>query len=289
MSSLENHPRLDALRARCAPYLVRLIERAAELALEIHAESVSIEHLLASAMRDEDSAANQAVVFAFADPETVLSEILALCPGILIVGTASTRAFSPGAVQALASSRASAERAGRLEVELGDLVLAAASMLPEAIRARLEGLGWRSEPPSAGGDALTTSACRLGEQAKLALSRAARAAVGAGEATIGPARIFVAGLQLDPHLAAQMGVDGSRARLACEGAYLDTSRPRPRRLPPDAGLLGFLERLHPGAGSLELLRACHDPATSELRELFSRHKLGLGLLDRVQGKLCDPE
>ncbi len=290
MSGLAHEPRLDRARDRLSPYLGRLLERAAGLALDVHADAVSVEHLLGAAMRDEDSAANQTVVFAFADPETVLQELLALCPGIMVVGSSATRPFSSRAVEALARARSRAAVEGSADVTLEQLCDAAESVLPQAQRAKLAGAGWRSRagvPVEPAQPAPPEK--KLAEASKQALSRAARAAGAAAEASIGPARILVACLQGEPGIGTLFGVSGTRARLLLEGAFLDTSSPTERELPVEPSLLAFLDRLPKGAGSLDLLSACHHESTPELHELLGRHKLTPELLARAAGNLTDPD
>ena len=68
--------------------------RAARYALRLHAEELAIEHLFASLLEDEECGATRLVLHAFADPETLAVEVLALCPGIMVVGSEHCLPFS---------------------------------------------------------------------------------------------------------------------------------------------------------------------------------------------------
>lgn len=226
MSVLANDARLEAERRRLSPYLSRVLERAAQLALEVHADFLSVEHVIGAVLRDEDSAANQTIVFAFADPETLGLELLALSPGIMVVGSAATRPFSPRAVEALERARRWAAASGSERVEIESLGAAAASVLPVELLAALRDAGYHDvvpPEPSASDPSRPAPSLRLAEAAKLALSRATKATARANEPAIGPARIFHACLQAGPELEARIGLTAARARLVLEGAFIDRS------------------------------------------------------------------
>ena len=70
-----------------SPYLRRALDAARDRALAIHADEVTREHLCERLFADEDSALSRAVLDAFADPEGMAVETLALSPGILVVGS----------------------------------------------------------------------------------------------------------------------------------------------------------------------------------------------------------
>jgi hypothetical protein len=287
MSALAKDARMEAERQRLSTYLSLQLERAAELALGIHADYLSIEHLVGAVLRDEESAANQTIVFAFADPETVGMELLALAPGILVVGSASTRPFSPRAVEALDLARRWAAACASEEVEAAILCAAAASVLPSEIQAALRAAGYHEPTPVA--PAPLAANVPLSDAAKQALSHANRATARAGEASIGPARILHAGLQAERAVESALGITAARARSILEGSFLDATPPPQRELAADESLLAFLTRLPAGAGSLEVLAACHHESTPELSELLLRHKLAPDLLRRAAAELSDPE
>ena len=85
-------------------YLEAARVSAVELALSLHADAVSREHLVCVLLSDEESALSELVEHAFADPETLHQDALALAPGILVVGSGATKPFSVRAV--LAARRA---------------------------------------------------------------------------------------------------------------------------------------------------------------------------------------
>ena len=80
-------------------YLQAAHARAVELALTLHSEEVTLEHLICALLSDEESAICELIEHAFADPETLYEDALALTPGILIVGSSATRPFSVRAVE----------------------------------------------------------------------------------------------------------------------------------------------------------------------------------------------
>jgi len=292
MSVLAKDERLEAERRRLSPYLSRVLDRAAQLALEVHADFLSVEHVIGAVLRDEESAANQTIVFAFADPETLGLELLALSPGIMVVGSAATRPFSPRAVEALERARRWAAATGSERVEIDSLCAAAASVLPVELLAALRDAGYRDvvpPEPSASDPSGPAPSVRLAEAAKLALSRATKATARASEPAIGPARIFHACLQAGPELEGRVGLTAARARLVLEGSFVDRSPLPNRELGADETLLAFLSRLPARGGSLELLAACHHESTPELSELLLRHKIAPELLRRAAAELTDPD
>jgi hypothetical protein len=160
-------------------------------------------------------------------------------------------------------------------------------VLPLEIQTALCAAGYRE--PTEVAPATAAASVRLSDTAKLALSPATKATSRAGEPTIGPARIFHACLQTGPEVEKSVGLSAARARSMLEGAFLDSSLPPRRELSADESLLAFLARLPAGAGSLELLAACHHESTPELSELLLRHKLAPDLLRRAAAELSDPE
>jgi hypothetical protein len=299
MSTLLTSVELDAARARLTPYMRGMTERAADHALLLAAEFVTLEHVLGVVLLDEDSAAHQTVVHAFADPETVAEELLALSPGLMVVGSTAALPFSTCAIDALEDARRRAESDGAESVAPALLLEAAVHALPREVREALAAAGFGAtipEPDPAPEPARGTTELppatlfrSFSDGAKQALGRACRGAHAAGEPSIGPARLVLALLGLDPSLATSSGLSAASAGSILRGRTLDPTPPRPRQLEADPGLLAFLGALPEGAGSLALMRACLTRASEELRELLLRHKLGSELLERASQTLFDPD
>jgi len=289
---------------RFSPYLRSLLERAVERARRLHADHVALEHLIGAAVEDEESAAYQATEHAFADPELVARELLALSPGVMVVGSEAALPFSPAAVEALWAARDAAAAAGSSEVSAAVVLAHALAALPEDLRGALARAGYRAPAPAPGpasgserGAGERTAAVdreaplfrHFSSAAKQALSRANKAASRGGEESIGPARILLACLEIEPPLAARVGLGGSAARAALAGRTADPTRPPQRALDPDRELLDFLERLPDRSGSLELFLECLRGEHPELRELLGRHKLSTAMLERAAEAFSDPE
>lgn len=287
-------PRVARAIGRLHGGLLRLLERAGARALRLHSERVTLEHLVGASVEDEESAAYQVVEHAFADPDTLSQELLALSPGVMVVGTASTLPFSPAAVRALSAAR---DAAAGGEVGPGLLLAAAAAELPADVRADLASAGLvaaapprdpqapRAPSPETGGESLFR---RFSQPAKRAASQASREASAARETSIGPARLVLACLRVEPELEGTCGLSGARARAALAGRSADPEAPAARPLDLDPALVDFLEALPAGADSLDLLVACHRAAGPELGELLARHKVTEALLERSRGAFADP-
>ena len=139
MSTLDRSPEVRGMLESAGPYLALGLERAARYALRLHAEELAIEHLFASLLEDEECGATRLVLHAFADPETLAVEVLALCPGIMVVGSKHCLPFSVRGVRALEAARGRAMAGGEDEVASTDLLRAAAAELPaETHRALVE-------------------------------------------------------------------------------------------------------------------------------------------------------
>lgn len=280
---------------RLAPRLVQLTEQAACEALRLHADEVAIEHLLCAAMRDEDSAAYEVVSHAFADPDTIFEESLALAPGLLVVASASTLPFSEGAVRALFRALSEAHAAGADEVSPIHLIATAYHAMSEpqqallaAIRFEASGLltlAANGKPPVKANSLFAL----FDETAKKALSRSNRAAASLRANEIGPAHLFMGCLQMDEPLAEELGLTFSRARLTLGQDHLDPTVAPERSLALDATLLALLEKLPSGADSLGLLAALHAGGDADLATLLGRHKVTAELLERSKQAFQDPE
>lgn len=281
-----------ALAARLpglAPYLLHLLERAGERALELFSDEVATEHVLVACMRDEDCAAYEVVAHAFADPETIELELTALCPGIMVVGSDAALPFSPRAVAGMERARDSTPEA----IDVDRVFRACVAELGEEAAASLAEAGWdgaavgklevtgivdRSEPLFR----------RFEDDAKRALSLASKAAGKGREANISPARLALGCLQADPALEGRVGLTLARARAALRPHYRDDSPPDPRRIPPAPELVRALEGLEPGADSLALLLHAARGGSDELRALLQRHKISTDLLERARDAFRDP-
>jgi hypothetical protein len=285
-------PPLARHRARLAPHIARLLERAAARALRIHADVVSVEHVVGALMEDEDCAAHQAVCHAFADPETLDVELLALSPGTMVVGSGAALPFSPRALVALERARGAALAAGAGALDVEHLLEHAVAALPDDVRAELADAGYGAPParPARDGELRADGHLFQGvtDPGKQALSRACKAAARAGETSIGPARVVLALLDVSDTLADACGLSRARAGGVLRGRTLDASPPTPRTLAADAELLAFLETLPDGAGSLDCLAACYGARHADLRVLLERHKIGPALLERARGAFEDP-
>lgn len=287
---------LEPLVTRLAPYAHDSFERAAGLAARLHAEEISPEHWLAALLADEGCAATRAVLHAFADPETIGVEVLALCSGIMVVGSDRTLPFSVLGVEALQAARAAAAARAGTRVEPLDLFHAALTGLLPELRARLASLPGavlergprpaeeRAEPlPTTGPLFRHFSASAL-----RALGCAGRAAAALGRASIGPAHIVLGTLEVDAELCAQTALTPSRVRMACSGLDEDHTPLPERRLGGDERLRALLEEIPPGAGTLDVVAWMLARGSEELIALLRRQKVTSALFERCRGVYQDP-
>lgn len=300
--TLVDSPGLATLRARLGPYLDGALERAADQARRLHAGALALEHLLLALLEDQDSALNRLVEHAFADSETLLADVLAIAPGILVVGSGATLPFSPKGVAAVREARARAARRGAGQVTPADVLLTAATLLEPGA-----GMALGSQDPSAGAwegalsqaDPAGPAADPVREEghlfhhfspdARRALSGAGRVARRAGAPAIAPAHLLVATLEVDGTLAQRLGLTAGRAAQVLRPYASDPSRPASDPIPPEPGMLAFLAALPPGAGSLDVLgRLLADPS-SEQAQVFARQKVTSALLARARGAIADPD
>jgi len=293
-----DHPALTELGPRLSPFVRSLLEAAAQRALELHADQVTVEHLVVATLAEESSGAVTTVEHAFADPESMGVEALALAPGIMVVGSGAAMPFSPRAVEALTAARDDAALSGEQEVSCGRVAARACEALSSEARAALDeagldaaGLAAASTDSATEGGAISREGTifrSFSTAAKRALSRSARLAEQVREDSIGPAWLLVATLEEQPDLEERIGIRSARARAALARRTRDETPPVERSLSPDEALLGFLQRLPPGASSVGLLAACHHSSTSELSALLQRHKVTPELLARAEGAFEDP-
>lgn len=291
-------PGLDGLTSRLAPYARASFERAAALAARLHAEEISPEHWLAALLADEDCAATRAVLHAFADPETLGVEVLALCAGIMVVGSKRTLPFSVRAVEALQAARAEASAEARPAVEPCDLFRAALTRLAPDLRTRFERLPGvvLALPPAAPSgpspDAVSPNGAlfrHFSTQALRALGASARGAASLERAAIGPAHLVFGTLEVDEGLRLLTNLTTARARLVCTGLDEDDTPLPTRHLPAEARLQALLAGLADGSETLDVLADMLALGSEELNALLRRQKVTVALIERCHGVYRDPE
>ncbi len=291
-------PALDGLSARLAPYARASFERAAALAARLHAEQISPEHWLAALLADEDCAATRAVLHAFADPETIGVEVLALCAGIMVVGSKRTLPFSVRGVEALQVARAEAATGARSSVEPSDLFRAALAHLTPELRARFERLpAVVLELPLEPGSEPTSEAVKpsgalfkfFSASALRALGASARGAATLERAAIGPAHLVLGTLEVDEDLRRRTNLTAARARLVCSGLDEDETPLPARRLAAEARLQALLAGLTDGSETLDVLADMLAQGSEELNALLRRQKVTTALIERCRGVYRDPE
>jgi hypothetical protein len=289
---MDSASQLQGLTARHAPYLAEALRSAAARAHRLHADAVSIEHLVGVCVMDEDSAASQALVHAFADPETVDLEVMALSPGLMVVGSEAAIPFSPGSVQALRAARTRAALEGAAAVETDHILHAAADTLNEEARASLANGGYLPAVVASQGTAKVIDDGPLfrsfSDPAKRALSLARKATHQVRGTDIGPARLISGCLAADSGLAKRTGLTITRATEGLRPFATDTTPLAGDPPPLDAELVAWLHELPDGTDTLGVLAHCHDPRTPELAALLKRHQVSADLLERSRGVFHDP-
>lgn len=282
---------------RLAPYARASLARAEALALHLHADELAPEHWLAALLEDEDCAATRIVLHAFADPATIGAEVLALCPGIMVVGSGRTLPFSARGVVSLRAARARAAARGADTLEVGDLFAAACGELETRARERLEPLT---------GVSLTAGAEEIGAAAAAplsadgtlfrnysaaglrALGASARAAGSLGRRAIAPAHVLLGALEVDEGLRARTGLTASRARLALSGLDEDPTPLPSRELAWARELVELLSALPEGSETSAVLGWILERGRSELVLLLQRQKVTGALYSRCRTSFQDP-
>ena len=288
---------------RLSPYLQRALAAAEARALEIHADHVAREHLIERLFADEDSALATAVLDAFADPEGMAVETLALSPGILIVGSGEATPFSTRAVAAMHAARRMAIECGAQQVGSREALGGCLLELPDGRRKALEeaGLQFASSPPNEidreiGRESRGDSPIReeghlfhsFSQDARRMLVFAAREASRAAEGSISPARLLLGALQTDRPLAERCGITVHRARLILGGHTIDASAPPERAISHAPEFAHFLEALPESAGSIDVaLQVLRDPR-DELAQILLRQKVGPDRLQAAREAFSDP-
>ena len=289
----------DALAAnlrRLAPYVSTALANAARFARRLHAEELTLEHLLCALLADEESALTQLVLFAFADPETIGHEITALAPGILVVTSERCVPFSPRAIGVLEGAREEACAREHAEVSPSHIAIRSVGALEPQIQRALTDAGWTPDGILAG-DAFPPGALppsgplfrHYSKDARRALATSARVAHGLGRETISPGHLLLAALEAEGGLRERCGLTASRARMVLSGRDADPTPPSDAPISPDEALTSLLGGLPDGAGSEALLSWVLEQGPVELRGLFERQKVGSELLSRARGAFRDPE
>ena len=290
-------PALAALRARLAPYAAGLLDASGDYAAAQHADEVGPEHLLATLMAAEESAAYRTVLFAFADPDTIAAEARAMSAGILVTGSRATLPFSALGVVALREAREHAHGDGGATVRPAHLLWSAIAALPEDLREQvvdagfaIDGLGQLPRPAASDAPVPLDGPLfrHFDEDATQSLLQAARLAQGEDLASIGPASLALASLRSQPALEGPAGVTATRLRIVLRGREADESPPAVAELGPDDALVEYLEGLAPASTTAALLARFHAGGFAELAELLARHKVTPALLERTASAFEDP-
>jgi len=211
--------------------------------------------------------------------------MMAMCPGIAVVGSASCVPFSVRGVAALRAAHAAADT-----VEPLHLVRAALGALPDESAAALREVGARVEPippgarPGAGPLFQTFS-----NAARKAASLAGREAQRHDRRAISPVHLIVGALEGDEDLRATVGLTPARVRGRLAGEDDDPTPPAPRAIPPSPELRAFLGGAEAGADTLALLALLFERAAPELGELFVRQKVTPDVVARGRDGFTDPD
>jgi ATP-dependent Clp protease ATP-binding subunit ClpA len=269
------------------------LERAEGLARRLHAAELSPEHWLVTLLGDESCAATRTVLHAFADPETLAAEVMALCEGIMVVGSGRTLPFSVRAVEALGLARSAALARGTTAVVPTDTLTAALACLTVEARSRLEPL----LAPSVAQAARTEAALpregaffrSFGAEALRALAASARLAGQLGRTAIGPAHLLLGVLEASPAAREACGLTLGRARLALTGLDEDPTPLPERRAPPSAALRTLLEALPEAAQTSDVLAWLLAYGSPELTALLRRQKVTVALAERCRNVFRDPD
>jgi len=281
--------------ARLDPFLTFALERAAGFAARYHAESLTVEHLLASLLEDEECAATRTVLHAFADPETIAVEAIALAPGIMVVSSDRCIPFSHLGVRVLEAARAAAAQRGHSGVGPEHLFLAAIGELDAELGRSLGEAGWTEEDPCLGleraEDPVPASGPvlkRFTQAARRGLSAAGRVADRLERRSISPAHVVVGSLEVSPELVERSGLSANRASLVLAGRDADENEPPVRPLPVDEELREHLVALPSGGGTGSVLARLVEAGSEELRALLARQKITTALVEHARGAFRDP-
>lgn len=291
-------PRIAAALAGCDPYLTVAMGRAARLARRLHAHEVAPEHALCALLDDEDCAAHRALVNAFADPETISAEVMALAPGILVVGSGRSLPFSVRGARALEGARKRAADRRAVEVAPSDLLLAAVDCAQEELQRALAEGGWSRaglealDPGAEVGDPVGLDGSPIhafSERTKRACAVACRIAIQHQRSRIGPVHLAYALLELEPELQEASGLNLLRTRSALRGRDDDDTPLPDRALAAEDELAALVDGLEGGADTLDLLVAFQRSGPSGVRLLLEQQRLTAEGLYAARRALRDPE
>ena len=276
---------------RLTPYVRASLGRAADRAATLHASRVTLEHWVLVLLDDEESAAHQAIVHAFADPATIHDQVLALTPGILVVGSGLSLPFSVRGVHVLQRARAAADRRGD-EVHPSDLLSASLHELSDESRAAIQSAGLQVsalDPDEGRVDVPTEAVFKsFDNDAKRTLGAACRVAASLRRDRISPAHIAVACLDVDRSLGSRVGCSSAAARRAMAGSDDDTTPVSSEPLELDPEFNGFLEGLSAAGDSCEVLRRILHRSDGELKLLLAQQRITEELMERIEGRFHDP-
>lgn len=279
---------------RFDPYVAACWARAEAFALRLHADHLGVPHLFAALLEDEDCAATQIIVHAFADPETILAEVVAQCPGIMVVGSKRSRPFSVRGVAVLDEARGMAAARRHANVEVQHLFASAMEHVDDDITGALRdngfdpsGLVWPEEaedpvPPE--GPVLE----RFSTASRRALSAAARTAQSFRRDAISPLHIVIGTLDDGGAIGAEVGLRASLVRQAASGRDADDTPIPARDLALSDDLVELLGALPDGADTTEILAYLIRAGSDELRLLLDRQRVTPSLLERAGAAFRDP-
>ncbi len=292
----------QGLADKLAPYAQQLLHRAAKHAHRLFADEIVPEHLLTTMMADDDCAAYHAVIFAFADPQTIGRELLALSPGILVVSSAHSLPFSPFGVRALFRARKLAFDRSEDEVGPIHLMSAAFDELDRSLTDKLVAAGFDRTTLSTDAeikpvndssisleDALFAS---FGEETRRILGVAGKLARQNQREAISPAHLLGACVQRQPVLAGRAKLNAMQLSSTIGHDDADESSPAPRAIRLEKSMLDFLAAVPPsesGLSSLDLLRGFWHHGSGEVRDILKRNRVTPELIERVAGSYKDPE
>ena len=276
-----------------SPYLEGARESALKLALTLHADAVSPEHLVCVLLGDEFSALYELVEHAFADPETLYQDALALAPGILVVGSGATSPFSVRAVRAAKGAIQLAESAGLEKVTPACVLKAACDELnTEALDALKEAGCDPAAVALEGSQGVLQASSHLfqpfNDEARRALTSASRMAARSKRSALTPADLVTGALSEDAGLPRSFGADASSAAALMRPHADDTTPPEERALLDDGDLQKLCSDLPEGAGSLDVLGHILSAPEEELAQVFLRQKVTAALLERSRETFVDP-
>ena len=274
-------------------YLTGARARATELSLSLHADVVSREHLVCALLSDEESALCELVEHAFADPETLHQDALALAPGILVVGSGATKPFSVRAVCAARGAVELARSAGLSQVTPACVLKAACEELPPEALARLKETGCDPATVTLEGEqGELPSGTHLfhpfNDEARRTLTSASRLAAKAERGSLTPADLVAGALGEDSSLSRSFGADTGSAAALLRSFAEDSTPPPPRDLQDDEELSQLWSSLSESAGSLEVLDIILSEPEGELAQVFLRQKVTSELLERSKATFVDP-